>query len=615
MIWSFSRNGTFSTTCSGVTSSASMPQILALDIRRRSSSIRASVRATSKPPDWVKTPISWYCSTESSVRSVISREWSTGKMKLEAWPVEPPGLGSAPLSIWTMSRQPRSGQVPDQAVADDARADDHDSRRGGDLRHAALLRYCCVICNVLRDMKRCAQVCAIAPRRQAAYTSLYFAAYNKVCRTIVIPSRGTGGDRRCRRPRSPNPYTPGQVPRILAGRREELGRIRDQVGRVATYGELGGPLLVFHAPRGLGKTSLLRAAQRETAELGIVSVWVSCVRGHAGAARAGRRRRPQPRARRGGAARARPAPAGAPGWSGSGVELGVPGLKVSADLRSDAPAPDPPDRARSPRSRTCSTTPRRLVRERGGAGLLVLVDELHAAAARRAVAAPQRRCRTSTAQREENPLAVVTAGLPVTPEAITRAATFGERSSFVALDLLADADARSAVTAPAEALGVSWTGPALDAVVAESGGYPYFLQLLGSASLGGRRARPRATGSAWPTSAPASRRPRARSPRCTAPAGARPPPTSRRSSPPWPARWPRWSRRGQRLARPDRRHPRPGLPRDLASRASASSTRASSSRSATAWCASPSPASRPTSGSAPTVGEGVATGDPLTRPC
>ena len=50
-IWSVSMNGTFSFTCSGVTSSASMPQALALDIRRRSSSIRSSVRATSKPPD------------------------------------------------------------------------------------------------------------------------------------------------------------------------------------------------------------------------------------------------------------------------------------------------------------------------------------------------------------------------------------------------------------------------------------------------------------------------------------------------------------------------------------------------------------------------------------
>ena len=46
-ILSFSRNGTRSTTWSGVTSSAWMPHALAEDIRRRSSSIRSSVRATS----------------------------------------------------------------------------------------------------------------------------------------------------------------------------------------------------------------------------------------------------------------------------------------------------------------------------------------------------------------------------------------------------------------------------------------------------------------------------------------------------------------------------------------------------------------------------------------
>ena len=87
-----------------------MPHALALDIRRRSSSIRSSVRATSKPPDSVKTPISLYCLTESRVRSVISREWSTVKMKFEACPVEPPGLGSGPLSSWTMSVQPSSAR-------------------------------------------------------------------------------------------------------------------------------------------------------------------------------------------------------------------------------------------------------------------------------------------------------------------------------------------------------------------------------------------------------------------------------------------------------------------------------------------------------------------------
>lgn len=69
----------------------------------------------------------------------------------------------------------------------------------------------------------------------------------------------------------PDPYTPGQVARVLAGRTAELRRIEDQLARVAQYAELGGPMLVFHAPRGLGKTSLLRSGQRTAEEVGCVT--------------------------------------------------------------------------------------------------------------------------------------------------------------------------------------------------------------------------------------------------------------------------------------------------------------------------------------------------------
>ena len=99
--------GTSSLISAGVTSRAeSTPHDFADAIRRRSSSIRSSVRATSIPPHSVLTPISTYCRCDSSVSCVISFEWSTGKMKFEAWPVEPPGFGSGPLSIWTTSVQP-----------------------------------------------------------------------------------------------------------------------------------------------------------------------------------------------------------------------------------------------------------------------------------------------------------------------------------------------------------------------------------------------------------------------------------------------------------------------------------------------------------------------------
>src|SRR5215471_4519501 len=115
-----------------------MPQALAPVHRRRSSCIRSSVRATSIPPLWVNTPSAWYCSVLSRVSSIIIFEYSIGKMKLEACPVDPPGLGIGPLSTRTRSRQP--GQVVDEAVADDAGADDDGAGPGRGVTHTAEYR-------------------------------------------------------------------------------------------------------------------------------------------------------------------------------------------------------------------------------------------------------------------------------------------------------------------------------------------------------------------------------------------------------------------------------------------------------------------------------------------
>ncbi len=278
----------------------------------------------------------------------------------------------------------------------------------------------------------------------------------------------------------PNPYTPGQVPRVLVGRTVELARIRDLVSRVATFGELGGPLLVFHAPRGLGKTSLLRTAQRQAAEVGFVSAWVACSR-----------ERPflpeLVRVIDRSLQRAEVVPPGGDGarWRARldriSLELGVPGAKVRADLARDEPASDEvvpaPISALEDLLHEAATA----VRRRGGAGLLVFIDELHAASADD-LATLLNALQNLDGEREQNPLALISAGLPVTPEALTKAATFGERSSFVALDVLSDADSREALAMPAESLGVSWRTEALDRIVAEARGHPYFLQLAGSAT-------------------------------------------------------------------------------------------------------------------------------------
>lgn len=279
-----------------------------------------------------------------------------------------------------------------------------------------------------------------------------------------------------------NPYTPGQVPRIFAGRVAELGRIRDQLSRVSTFGELGGPLLVFHAPRGLGKTSLLRTAQRQAAELGFVSAWVACsrdrpflpelVRSIERALHRSDLTLDTDEGKR---------------WSARlekvSVELGVPGFKVTGDIHTGGDRSEPAAALSAPIGalEDLLHDAAALVRGRGGAGLLVFIDELHAASADD-MSILLNALQNLDGEREDNPLAVITAGLPVTPEAITRAATFGERSAFVPLDLLSADDARAVLTAPAEALEVTWTTEALALVTEECHGHPYLLQLLGSSS-------------------------------------------------------------------------------------------------------------------------------------
>ena len=73
----------------------------------------------------------------------------------------------------------------------------------------------------------------------------------------------------------PSPYSPGAVPVYLAGRGAELETIRTRLARTRMLGRSGGPLLAFYGSRGLGKTSLLRAAQREAAAAGYLTVWVT----------------------------------------------------------------------------------------------------------------------------------------------------------------------------------------------------------------------------------------------------------------------------------------------------------------------------------------------------
>jgi len=271
----------------------------------------------------------------------------------------------------------------------------------------------------------------------------------------------------------PSPYAPGSLPEYLAGRGRERDLIRDRITRLSMLGRSGGPLLAFHAPRGLGKTSLLRMAQRDALAEGYLTVWVTG-------------RDDQPMSPGLAQALSVAVTERSFGERAKGllhrldqvqVELGVPGAKIGATVASGE-TPVPPVSAVI---EELLEDAGRFARNHDHKGLVVFVDEFHEAQV------PDRKSLLIALQHfdgdpDGSPVAVIAAGLPSMPAAVTEAATFGERSRFVELGLLKDVSVAEALRVPAEHHGVSWADEAVDAAIAIAGGYPPKVQLIGQAA-------------------------------------------------------------------------------------------------------------------------------------
>src|SRR2546430_13247429 len=103
-------NGSFSSTCSGVSSShSSSPQESAEDMRRFSSSIRCFVRATSTPPLIVARPSSMYWRAPSFLTPRLSFQWGAGEEKFDACPPQPPRVGGGAPSCSPRPVPPHPG--------------------------------------------------------------------------------------------------------------------------------------------------------------------------------------------------------------------------------------------------------------------------------------------------------------------------------------------------------------------------------------------------------------------------------------------------------------------------------------------------------------------------
>jgi hypothetical protein len=113
----------------------------------------------------------------------------------------------------------------------------------------------------------------------------------------------------------------------------------------------------------------------------------------------------------------------------------------------------------------------------GGTGALFLIDEMQNLDKASLGAICMALHRVS---QRDLPVALAGAGLPTLPMMLRAAKPYAPRLfSYHTLGRLSDAEARLALVGPAVLQGVEFEGPAIDLVVEQAGGYPYFLQEYG----------------------------------------------------------------------------------------------------------------------------------------
>ena len=118
-----------------------------------------------------------------------------------------------------------------------------------------------------------------------------------------------------------------------------------------------------------------------------------------------------------------------------------------------------------------------LVAKSGGTGAVFFLDEMQglSEAALAAVCMAMNR----VGQREL-PVALVGAGLPPLPRLLRTAKPYAERMfAYHELDRLSDAEARTALVAPAGQHGLAYEPEAIELIVKASAGYPHFIQEYG----------------------------------------------------------------------------------------------------------------------------------------
>jgi hypothetical protein len=265
----------------------------------------------------------------------------------------------------------------------------------------------------------------------------------------------------------PSPYTPGVVSKDVPGRVAQLGFYRERAEYIGVLGNFSGRITVYHAARGIGKTSLLRGAQRIFRARSLKTIWITANEDENLLSTVLTELKSV-------------SPKGSKGWQKVSealdtitVSVGTSGTGVKATLK---PNTDSSSKAKLLQVALAAAVTE--VRESGSNGLVILIDEIQSAD-QQSLRAIAHAWQELSALDDPLPLGLFAVGLPGSQEYINKAVTFSERYDFRPLPDLDDSGVAMALVEPAAAAGVSWSIDALREAVAKAQRYPYKVQLIG----------------------------------------------------------------------------------------------------------------------------------------
>lgn len=263
-----------------------------------------------------------------------------------------------------------------------------------------------------------------------------------------------------------SPYTPGRVTTHLPGRERQLKDLERSLMFMADEPALEGRIRAFVGPRGVGKTSFLRAVQHLAEEQGFSTVWVTA----------------------GDAIFLDSLLQGFERISSTWVDSARNSLKGLLDrislsfggfaVASGGAGEKPQGWAALSRQLQEVMSLAGEQEKKSGNGIVLLIDEVQEAdaAGLRALSYAWQHMQSES---PDVPLMTVCAGLSHTQDVITDAVSFAERFEYTYLENLSKEAAAEALINPARSKDVKWDSSAKIAALEMAAGYPYFLQLIG----------------------------------------------------------------------------------------------------------------------------------------